>query len=234
MRRGGYAEAIEKLGLFLRESPESPLTGQVYFKLATAHYASGSRNLAAVNYALAAESTADRDTKFTALSNQARVYQELEEWGKAGDVWKDVTGQFPERDDIVEIFFNLGFCYSQSGDFELAWEVYRRIPAVALNEEQQGRAHYWAGISLKYLNRCEEAIREFLRVPYLRTGGMWGVTSKLEAAVCYEKLGRVDEAKSIYAQVVSAHGEKSDWGSMAKKSLDRLEAGEQQPENNEE
>ena len=234
IRRGGYAEAIENLGLFLRESPESPMTGRVYFKLASSHYASGSKNLAAANYALAAEAAGDRDTKYTAMANQARVYQELEEWGKAGDVWKDVTEEFPEREGIVEIFFNLGFCYSQAGDFELAWEVYRRIPAVALTEEQQGRAHYWAGISLKYLNRCDEAIREFLRVPYLRTGGMWGVTAKLEAAVCYEKLGRIDEAKSIYAQVVSAHGEKSDWGSMAKESLDRLNGVEKQPENSEE
>jgi tetratricopeptide (TPR) repeat protein len=230
IRRGGYAEAIERLGLLLRESPESPLTGQVYFKLATSHYASGNRNLAAANYALAAESTADRDMKYNALANQARVYQELEEWKKAGDVWKNVAEQFPEREDIVETFFNLGFCYSQAGDFELAWDVYSRIPAVALTEEQQGRAHYWAGISLKYLGRYDEAIREFLRVPYLKTGGMWGVTSKLEAAFCYEKLGRIDEAKAIYTQVVSSHGETSDWGSMAKKSLERLEAGEQKPD----
>jgi TolA-binding protein len=229
LRRGGYAEAIERLNLFLRESPDSPLTGQVYFKLATSHYASGGKNLAAANYALAAEAAADRDTRYRAMANQARVYQELEEWEKAGDVWKNVTEQFPDREDIVEIFFNLGFCYSQSGDFELAWEVYRRIPAVAVNEEQQGRAHYWAGISLKYLNRCEEAVREFLRVPYLKTGGMWGVTSKLEAAVCYEKLGRIDDAKSIYQQVVSAHGANSDWGRMAQESLERLE-GTQQPE----
>jgi tetratricopeptide (TPR) repeat protein len=234
IRRGGYAEAIEKLGLFLRESPESPIMDQVYFKLATSHYASGNHNLAASNYALAAESARDRELKFTAMKNQARVYQELEEWAKAGDVWKNVTEQFPEREGIVEIFFNLGFCYAQAGDFELAWEVYTRIPAVALTEEQQGRAHYWAGISLKNLGRYDEAIREFLRVPYLRTGGMWGVTSKLEAAVCYEKLGRIDEAKKIYEQVVVSHGAESDWGSMAKKSLDRLEAVEQQPENNRE
>ena len=232
IRRGGYAEAIERLGLFLRESPESPMTGQVYFKLATSHYASGNHNLAASNYALAAESMTDRERKYTAMANLARVYQELEEWEKAGDVWKDVTEQFPERDGIIETFFNLGFCYSQSGDFELAWGVYRRIPAVAITEEQQGRAHYWAGISLKNLGRFDEAVREFLRVPYLKTGGMWGVTSKLEAAVCYERLGRIDEAKIIYTQIVSSHGENSNWGSMANKSLERLEAGQQQLENN--
>jgi TolA-binding protein len=227
VRRGGYAEAIGKLNLFLREAPDSPLIGQVYFKLASSQYASGNKNLAAADYALAAETTADRDMRFTAMANQARVYQELEEWEKAGDVWKNVTEQFPDREDIVEIFFNLGFCYSQSGDFDLAWEVYRRIPAVAVTEEQQGRAHYWAGISLKYLGRYEEAIREFLRVPYLRTGGMWGVTSKLEAAGCYEKLGRIDEARAVYQQVVSAHGANSDWGSMAQKALERLDAAKQ-------
>jgi tetratricopeptide (TPR) repeat protein len=165
------------------------------------------------------------------MKNQARVYQEIEEWGKAGDVWKDITEQYPESEGVVELFFNLGFCYGQTGDFDLAYEVYSRIPGVALNEEQQGRAHYWAGIALKNLGRFEDAVREFLRVPYLRTGGMWGVTSKLEAAACYERLGRIDEAKSIYSQIVSAHGAGSDWGSMAKESLDRLESMEQQQDN---
>ena len=113
----------------------------------------------------------------------------------------------------------------------MAYEVYSRIPGVAENEEQQGRAHYWAGIALKNLGRCEDAVREFLRVPYLRTGGMWGVTSKLEAAVCYERIGRIDEAKAIYTQIVSAHGASSNWGSMAQESLDRLE-GREQPEDN--
>jgi tetratricopeptide (TPR) repeat protein len=228
LRRGGYQQAIDRLGQCLREAPDSPLKDQVYFKLATAHYAAGDRNLAAANYALAAEASADPERAFAALANLARIYQEIEEWERAAAVWQQVSERFPEREDIVETLFNLGFCYGQSGRPELAWEVYSRIPSVAVTEEQKGRAHYWAGISLKNLDRCDEAIREFLRVPYLRTGGMWGVTSKLEAAACYERLGRLDEAKEIYRQIIASSGEGSDWGALARKSLDRLEAGQQQ------
>jgi tetratricopeptide (TPR) repeat protein len=229
LRRGGTAEAIDKLNLFLRESPDSPLIGQVYFKLATANYASDNLNLAASNYALAAESSKDPQLAYTALANLARVYQDLEDWGKASGIWRTIIERFSERENIVEIFFNLGFAYSQSGMFELAHEVYSRIPAIAKTEEQEGRAHYWTGISLKNMGRYDEAVREFLRVPYLKTGGMWGVTSKLEAAVCYEMLGRYDEAEKIYRQVIASHGENSQWGGMARKALDKLEGRRQQP-----
>ncbi len=51
---------------------------------------------------------------------------------------------------------------------------------------------------------------------------MWGITSKLEAAICYERLGQTEQAVEIYERIVAAHGENSDWGSIAKKSLDRI------------
>ncbi len=222
LKRGGNAEAIDKLNLFLRESPNTVILDQAFFKLASAHYQSGNLNLAAQNYSLAAEASSDDSFIFLAMKNLAMIYQELEEWEKAGEAWYTICERFPGREDIVDLFFNLGFCYGQSGKFEMAWEVYRRIPGIARSEEQKGRAYYWAGISLKNLDRCKEAVREFLRVPYLRTGGMWGITSKLEAAICYEKLGQVEQALEIYERIVSAHGENSDWGSIAKKALDRI------------
>jgi tetratricopeptide (TPR) repeat protein len=163
-----------------------------------------------------------------ALKNVGTVYQELEEWDRAAQAWRRITEQFPEGEGVVEIFFNLGFCYSQSGRHDMAYEVYSRIPGIAENEEQQGRAHYWSGISLKSLDRCEEAVRAFLRVPYLRTGGMWGVTAKLEAASCYEEIGLVDQALEIYRDIISSHGEGSDWGAVARKSIDRIEGGGKQ------
>lgn len=225
IKRGGYAEAIARLERLLGESPGSPIRDQAYFRLASAHYAAGSRNLAAANYALAAEATADAARGYSALANLARIHQELEEWDRAAAVWQRIVESYPGRDDIVELFFNLGFCYGQAGMFDMAREVYARIPSIAATEEQRGRAHYWNGIALKNSGRCDEALREFLRVPYLKTGGMWGVTSKIEAADCYERLGRREEAAGIYRQVISAHGERSDWGSLARKALERLEAG---------
>jgi hypothetical protein len=79
---------------------------------------------------------------------------------------------------------------------------------------------------LKNLGRYSEAVREFLRVPYLRTGGMWGVTSKLEAAGCYERIGETEAAKKIYQDVVRSHGSGSDWGRVASEALERIGAEE--------
>ncbi len=224
IKRGGYAEAIDRLNAFLREMPRTPILDQVYFKLASARYASKNPGLAAVDYGLAAEASRDDALIFLALKNRAMIYQELEEWDKASEGWYAICERYPGRDDIVELFFNLGFCYGQAGKYEMAREVYLRIPGVARDEEQQGRAHYWAGVSLKSMGRYDEAVREFLRVPYLKTGGMWGVTSKLEAADCYEKMGQRQQAEDIYRRILEAHGEGSDWGSLARKALERMNA----------
>jgi len=215
MKRGGYERAIDRLESFLRAAPQSELAPEAYFKLAGAHFAKGNPNLAARNYALAAESFDDPERACLARRNLGSVYQELEDWEKAADTWKEISEIHAGHDGAVEVLFNLGFCYNQTGRHELAYGVYKRIPDVAVSEEQRGRSHYWAGASLKNLGRYAEAIREFLRVPYLKTGGMWGVTSKLEAAACYEKLQETDEALKIYRDVIRAHGPASDWGRVA-------------------
>jgi TolA-binding protein len=226
IKRGGYEEAISRLETYLREAPDSEMIGQVYFKLASANYAAGNLNLAARNYALAAEVSSDRDFAFMAMRNEARIYQELEDWEKAAATWQKIVDLYPEMEGIVEVLFDLGFSYSQYGRFDMAYEVYRRIPGLAASEEQQGRAHYWAGIALKNRGDYAEAIREFLRVPYLRTGGMWGVTAKLEAAGCYRQLGNTEEAIKIYEDVVSSHGPDSDWGKVAVGALEQLRSSE--------
>ena len=162
------------------------------------------------------------DLSFTAWKNLGSIQQQLEQWNDAAATWQKLVETFPERDGIVEVLFDLGFCYNSGGKNELAYDVYSRIPDVATSEEQQGRAHYWAGMSLKSMGRYDEAIREFLRVPYLKTGGMWGVTSKLEAAGCCEAKGDLAQARTIYESVLSANGPASDWGRVASDGLKRI------------
>lgn len=225
LKRGGYQEAAAKLDRFIQGAPGSGILPQAYFKLGSAQFGAGNLNLAAKNYALAAESSKDPELSFMAWKNLGRVYQQLEQWSDAAATWQKLVETYPGRDGIVEVLFDLGFAYNQANRNELAYDVYRRIPDVTADEEQQGRAHYWAGTSLKSLRRYDDAIREFLRVPYLRTGGNWGVTAKLEAAACYELAGDPGQAKPIYESVLQAHGPNSDWGRVAADGLKRIAEG---------
>ncbi len=224
LERGGQQEAVDKLERMLREAPTSALAGRAYFKLASAHYHIGNQGLAARNYRLSAESTDDENLSFMAWKNVAHIYQEMEDYQKAASAWERISEGFPGREGIVEVFFNLGFCYNRMQKHQLAYQVYSRIPVVAIDDRQNGRAHYWAGISLKNMKKYQEAVREFLRVPYLM-GGMWAVTSKLEAAECYEHLDQFDRAVSIYRKVIENRGENSDWGKVAAAALERIEGG---------
>ncbi|HVO76342.1 MAG TPA: tetratricopeptide repeat protein, partial [Candidatus Bathyarchaeia archaeon] len=221
LKRGGYKEAAEKLETFVAAAPRSAILPHAYFKLASADFGAGNLNLAAKNYALAGESAKDQELAFMSWKNLGSVYQQLEKWDDAAATWQKLAETYPGHDGIVEVLFDLGFCYNQAGKNELAYDVYIRIPDVATSEEQQGRAHYWAGMSLKSLGRYDDAIRELLRVPYLKTGGMWGVTSKLEAAGCYELKGDLGQAQSIYEGVLSSSGPTSDWGRVATEGLKR-------------
>ena len=224
MKRGGYKDAVKKLQSFIKDAPYSPLVSKAYFKIASAQYIQRNLNLAAHYYSLAAESAPDGDSEFAALDNLGKVYQELEDWEKAAGVWKKMAEKYPADKNIVETLFNLGFCYGRMGRYDLAYEVYNRIPDVTSSEEQQGRAHYWSGVSLKNMKRYKDAVMEFLRVPYLKTGGMWGVTSKLEAASCYEKMGSYGEAEKLCNEVISKYGKGSNWGRLAAKALERIAA----------
>lgn len=222
IQTGGYEEAERKLNAFLAGSPHSSILCMAYFKLASAQLNMEKLNLAARNFSLASEACSDSELSLKASRNLARIYEKMERWDKASAAWEKIIERHPADSDIIESFFKLGFSYSQAGRFELAYDVYSRIPAIAVNEKQLGRAHYWAGISLKNIKKYREAVREFLRVPYLRTGGMWGVTSKLEAAGCYSKLERYDEAERIYTDIISSHGKDSDWGRIAAGSLRQI------------
>ncbi|MBD3178547.1 MAG: tetratricopeptide repeat protein [Candidatus Latescibacteria bacterium] len=226
IQSGGYARAEEKLVRHLRDAPHSSLACAASFKLAFVQSRMEKLNLAARNYSLAAESCADQDLKFRALKNLAEIYQKMEDWEKASSVWFRIVENYPARDDIVDLLFNLGFAYGQSGKYRLARDVYSRITSITAEEAKLGRAYYWIGINLKNMGHYREAARQFLRVPYLRTGGMWGVTARLEAAGCYRQMGRYDEAAGIYRSVLESHGRESDWGRIAAGYLEKMNNGQ--------
>ncbi len=228
---GGFEQAEEKLKRFLKEAPHSNIACMAYYKLAATQVNMAKLNLATKNFSLAHESCAGDALAFEALRNKAEIYQRMEKWEEASSTWMEIVKTYPARDDIVENLFNLGFSYAQSGRYQLAYDVYTRINALSADEKQLGRAHYWAGICLKNMDKCPRAVREFLRVPYLRTGGMWGITSKLEAAGCYVSMEMYDEASKIYQDVIASHGEDSDWGKIASKSLEKIQSMKTQQRN---
>jgi hypothetical protein len=87
------------------------------------------------------------------------------------------------------------------------------------------------GTSYEQLGDFNSAVVQYLKVPYLASGGgLWVVTAELKAAECYVKIGRGDAAREIYNRIIRNHGAGSNWGKLAQKGLDSITEDETEDE----
>ena len=180
---------------------------------------------AAIHFGEAADAaSADSATAYTALRNLAVAEQKLERWKDAEAAWQRLLERFPDADEAPEAALNVARCRMEQGDYQGAIRAYTEAIPI-LDDAARARAYYWMGQSHEQLGDWRAAVVDYLRVPYLASGsGMWVVTARLKAAECYRKLGRNRAAREIYEKVLRTHGAASNWGRLARKALDALDA----------
>jgi len=154
-------------------------------------------------------------------------YQRLERWRDAEKVWARLLQRLGEGGgdtvaDAREAALNYARCKMEYGDYKGAIQAYNDAMPL-LDSESRARAFYWMGMSYERMNDYQSAVVEYLKVPYLATGGgMWIVTAQLKAAECYTHIERPKAARDIYAKVLRSHGADSNWGKIAQKGLNEL------------
>jgi TolA-binding protein len=217
-------EAVAEMRAFLAAAPGHERRAQALYHLGRALFALGRFDEAEEAFASGAKETgADSVTVFRTKQARGLCLQELEEWERARRVWEEMLAEHDEDDVIGGLILRIGRCLQEEGRPAEAVAAYRRaVPFV--DEEGRARATYWAGICFESMGRLEEAVAEYLKVPYLYSGeGLWSVTASLKAARAYEALGREEEARALYGKVLEQHGKESQWGRVARDGLARLE-----------
>ncbi len=210
---------------FFRDYPVSPRAARLHLRLGGVLTAVGRVTEAAIHFGEAADAaSADSATAYTALRNLAVAEQKLERWKDAEAAWQRLLERFPDADEAPEAALNVARCRMEQGDYQGAIRAYTEAIPI-LDDAARARAYYWMGQSHEQLGDWRAAVVDYLRVPYLASGsGMWVVTARLKAAECYRKLGRNRAAREIYEKVLRTHGAASNWGRLARKALDALDA----------
>jgi|GEM_PF-3049978 len=209
---------------FFRDYPVSPSGASLHLRMGNALVSANRTSEALIHYDEAAGSTADSVSAFAGLKNLAVSYQKLKRWKDAEAAWARVIARFPASHFRGEAALNAARCRMEQGDYSGAVAAYTGAMPL-LNDEARARAYYWIGQSYEQLKDYSNGVVAYLKVPYLAAGtGMWVVTARLKAAECYRKLGRNSAAREIYEKVLRTHGEKSNWGRVARKALDELDA----------
>jgi tetratricopeptide (TPR) repeat protein len=84
---------------------------------------------------------------------------------------------------------------------------------------------YSTGEAYYYKGDYQQAILEFLKVPYLvaKQGKVdWTATSLYMAGQSYEKMSRFDEALGMYQQIVDRSGIDATFKGAARKEIERV------------
>jgi tetratricopeptide (TPR) repeat protein len=223
MGAGRTDQGVAAAQSFFKDYPVSAWGPRLHLKLGNLLVLENRLSESLLHYQEAAETTVDSVTAFTALKNLGVAYQDLKRWRDAERVWTQVLNRFPTSSYAPEAALNIARSKMEYGEYQGAIHAYEQSLPL-LDSDAKARAFYWMGTSYERMGDYQSAVVQYLRVPYLASGGgLWVVTAELKAAECYGRIDRDDAAREIYNRVILKYGAGSNWGKLAKKGIDSLD-----------
>ena len=89
------------------------------------------------------------------------------------------------------------------------------------------RIQFWIGESYLGKGQFQQAISEYLKIVYFtmpaKLLSQFKVTAQYQAAICYVKLGKLENAKQLFQRIINDQGAESVFGKPAKEKLEEID-----------
>lgn len=218
-----FTEAVDRFQSLIKNHPQSPWGDKALFKLGSALYGLERYDQAAEHYERVADQATEDTLAIDALFNAGICRGKMNDWDGASAAYESLLRKFPNHPERQKWSLRLGFAYLQADRTEEALRTFEQIDA-SNDAELGAEVQFWLSESYFHSGEYEKAAQEYLRVAYLYPHeSQWAVTAEYNAALSYEKLGRMEEARSLYQKLVASRGLSDQWGALAQERLDRLE-----------
>jgi TolA-binding protein len=160
------------------------------------------------------------DFAVLALLHAGQSAAQLEDWQGALTSLDAAAKQFPQTPYLPEITYEQAWARQNLSREDEALKLYESVTEQT-DREVAARARYMIGEI--YFNRKNhaEAVRHFIRAALVYAYPEWQARSHFEAGRCFEVLGKLDQARQSYQEVVSKYG-KYEEAELAKKRLAEL------------
>ena len=140
--------------------------------------------------------------------------------------------KFPD-DDPANLFskrIDIGVMHKNLKSFDRALQYFKDLIKVAGGEDEAEIQYniadtYWA------MNNFDQALLEYLRIPYLTMGKKfdWASAARSQAAECYVKLGKYPEAIRMYDEIIRTTGSASEYGVYSKQRIEQIRQLQKSP-----
>ncbi len=160
------------------------------------------------------------DFQVLTLLHGGQCAEQLEDWKGAQALLDSAAEKFPKSTYLPEINYERAWVRQNLGDKEGALKLYEEV-TTQTQDVTAARARFMIG-EIYFLDKNHtEAVRHFFKAAYGYGYPEWQARSHFEAARCFEVLGKLDQAKKSYEEIVK-NFDKFEEAGLAKKRLEEL------------
>jgi TolA-binding protein len=218
-------DAIKQFETLLREHPQADIVQKALFSLGNIYYRAEQWDAAIKNYRLVTDATAPDPALLPyAMSNLIETYETAGVFDAALTLTRKYLERYPNAEDAFDKRIKIGILYQRLGYYDQSVLHLQGLLDEA-GSDLEGEIRYYIAEANYYKGDYHQAILDFLKVPYLVTkkGKIdWTATSLYMSGQSYEKMGRFDQALTMYKQIIDRPGIDETFKTAARKEIDRV------------
>lgn len=161
-----------------------------------------------------------KDFAVLALLHAAQAQAKLKQWQASLATLEQAAKQFPESEYLADVLYEQGWARQSLGSLDEALHLYESVTAKT-DHEVAARARFMIGEIYFEKKNHAEAIKNFFKAAYGYGYPRWQANAQYEAGRCFEVLGKKDQARESYQEVVEKFPD-SDKARLAKQRLEAL------------
>jgi TolA-binding protein len=220
-RQQNYENAQQTFAVQRTNFPGGPLSGDAAFMEAESLFKIGKFDAALVSYEQVKNSTG-KDFAPLALLHAGECAARLKEpkWDASLQLLQRAAKEFPDTQYLPEILCEQGWALQNLGKLDEALPIYESVTAKT-NGEAAARARFLVGEVYFSKKNYNEAVRNYFKASYGYSYPKWQAASQYEAGECFIHLGKKEQARKSFQEVVDKYPD-SDQAALAKKRLAAL------------
>ena len=220
-------EAIALYDSVVRHYPTSDMVPQAELSLGNVYYNLEQWDSAAHYYKTIVDSASRSPNLMKyALNNLALTYKQLKLYDAAMELDRKYIETYPDDEDIVDKKIDIAVLYQNLGYYDQSVIQLQNLLEMG-NPSIEAELHYYIGEANYYKGNYQQAILEFLKVPYLVTkrGKVdWVSTSYYMAGQSYEKMSKFDLAMTMYRKIIDSKDTDAEFKTAAQREVDRVQS----------
>ena len=222
---GKPADAVKHYLRLLDDFPTSSAAPRARLALGNLAYAAERYDEAIKQYRyLVDDPNTDPELLRPAMNNLIETYETAAINDAALALTRRYLERFPNADDTFNKRIKIGILYQRLGYYDQSVIQLQEL----LNEagsDLEGEIRYYIGEAQYAKGDYQQAILEFLKVPYLVTkkGKVdWTATALYMSGQSYERMGKHEQALTMYQQIIDRPGIDATFKAAAQKEIDRV------------